>query len=143
MVNARRRKLTEELELINAEISFYRDYDGEAAEEYFSLIQWSKLAEQRARIYLELARIKRITKPQRGLTDADIEAARSVPITRVVEFGRGKSKCFNHADKNPSMYHGTRSNRAVCPVCGKSWSAIDVLIDRDGMTFIEAVRYLI
>lgn len=77
------------------------------------------------------------------ITDAMIEAARAVPVNTLVDFGRGgKVKAWCHDDRNPSMYHGTRSNRAVCPVCDKKFGPIDVLVERDGMSFAEAVRYL-
>jgi hypothetical protein len=72
-----------------------------------------------------------------------IETARSVDVRSVVEFGRsGKALAWCHEDKRPSLYYGNRTNRAVCPVCDKKFSALDVLINRDGYSFIDAVRSL-
>ena len=46
-------------------------------------------------------------------------------------------------DKNPSAYHGTKTNRLVCPVCNKTWSALDILMQRDGINFKDAVLMLV
>lgn len=77
-----------------------------------------------------------------GITDEMIAAARECPINELVEFTRGKSKCWLHDDNNPSMYHGTRTNTAVCPVCDKKLGPIDVLMTRDGYSFVDAVKQL-
>jgi len=82
------------------------------------------------------------SKEKPVITDEDIEAARAYPIDQLIEFNRGKIACPFHEDKNPSAYHGTRSNRLVCPVCAKTWSALDVLMLRDGYGFIDAVKQL-
>ena len=85
----------------------------------------------------------RYLRPNKSaITDEMIEQARGVPVDDLVEFRRGKTQCWLHADKNPSMYHGTRTNTAVCPVCDKKLGPIDVLITRDGYTFIDAVKQL-
>jgi len=76
------------------------------------------------------------------ITDEQIELAKATPITNVIEFKRGKATAWCHEDRNPSMYHGTRKNVAVCPVCDRKFNAVDVLMDRDGLTFVEAVVQL-
>lgn len=77
-----------------------------------------------------------------SITDEMIEQAREYPVSDLVEFNHGKTKCWLHDDNNPSMYHGTRTNKAVCPVCDRKLGPIDVLMTRDGYTFIEAVKQL-
>lgn len=77
-----------------------------------------------------------------GITDSMIEDARQSDVREVVDFRRGKAVAWCHEDKNPSLYYANRINRAVCPVCDKKFSALDVLIERDGMSFIDAVRSL-
>lgn len=77
-----------------------------------------------------------------GLTDEMVEEARNYPITSLFEFVRGKTRCPFHDDKNPSAFHGTRTNRLVCPVCAKTWSSLDIMMERDGMTFKDAVKLL-
>lgn len=78
-----------------------------------------------------------------GITDEMIARAKETPIDSVVEFTRGKTRAWCHDDNNPSMYHGTRTNTAVCPVCDKKFDPIAVLMTRDGMNFPDAVRSLI
>lgn len=76
------------------------------------------------------------------ITEEQIEQAKTTPVTNVIEFHRGKATAWCHEDRNPSLYHGTRKNVAVCPVCDKKFNAVDVLMDRDGLTFVEAVLQL-
>lgn len=86
----------------------------------------------------------RPTKPTVGeITDADIEQARAYPVDQLIKFTRGKATAFCHADKNPSMFHGSRLNVACCPVCDKTFNPVDVLMQRDGFSFIDAVKHLI
>lgn len=77
------------------------------------------------------------------ITEEMIEQAREYPVDRLVDFCRGKATAWCHNDRNPSMYHATRKNLAVCPVCDKKFNPIDILIYRDGYTFPEAVKALI
>lgn len=77
-----------------------------------------------------------------AITDEMIERARDYPVDNLVEFVRGKAKAWCHEDRNPSLFHGTRNNIVVCPVCDKKFGSIDVLVDRDGMTFRDAVTTL-
>jgi hypothetical protein len=74
------------------------------------------------------------------VTEEQIEEARNFPIDKLISFVKGKIACPFHDDKNPSAYHGTRTNRLICPVCNKTWSALDILIKRDGMSFYGALK---
>lgn len=77
-----------------------------------------------------------------SITDEMIESARNYPIENIIEFRNGKALAWCHADKNPSLTWYKAKNRATCFPCGKSFSALDVLMDRDGKSFINAVREL-
>lgn len=110
--------------------------------------------EMEFRIYLEstvnaMKRIKKLEssrpkKPTEGaINDSDIEQARAFPVDQLIDFKRGKSIAFCHPDKNPSLFHGFRNNVAVCPVCDRKFGAIDILMERDGYSFIDAVKQLI
>jgi molybdenum cofactor biosynthesis enzyme MoaA len=92
-------------------------------------------------ICLYQQRVKKGTV-QKGITDRQIDAAREYPIESVVEFVRGVSLAFCHNDTRPSLSHDRKNNKARCFVCNKSFSAIDVLMERDGMSFIDAVKKL-
>lgn len=94
----------------------------------------------------ELEDIERARKPvivkQDEVTPQMIEQAREVKVDSLVEFVRGKMHCFNHEDKTPSAFHGTRENRVVCPVCNDSWDSIAVTMRLGGLSFHDAVRQL-
>lgn len=79
------------------------------------------------------------------LTQQDIDFARDYPVDKLIRFTRGKAKCISgtHDDKNPSMFHGTRMNRAVCPACNSSWSPIDIVMKQQGLGWHDAVRSLL
>ena len=105
------------------------------------------------RIYLEsvAGKMKIINKLEKSrpvkpsdcdISEDDIYTARAVTVDKLIKFNRGKAVAFCHEDKNPSMFHATRKNLAICPVCDRMFGPIDILIERDGMTFIEAVKYL-
>jgi hypothetical protein len=134
--------LTDELELLDLELAFYEDYEGNLESEYLALFSISDLGIKRAKVKMELRSIKNVTINKPGITDEMIQAARDYPIHHLIDFNRGKAIAFCHEDRNPSMYHQTRLNRACCPVCDKSFDSIEVLIKRDGMTFKSAVNSL-
>lgn len=76
-----------------------------------------------------------------SITTEMIEAAAQYPIEKLVEFQGGKAICFNHKEKTPSMTQFR--NKCHCHgSCGRSWSTIDVCMERDSMSFVEAVKIL-
>ena len=93
-------------------------------------------------IKLRSYEVRHLRPNKPSITDEMIAQAREYPVSELVEFSHGKTRCWLHNDNNPSMYHGTRTNKAVCPVCDKKLGPIDVLITRDGYTFVEAVKQL-
>jgi len=77
------------------------------------------------------------------ITDAMIEAARAVPVTAVIQFDRfGKAFAWCHDDKRPSLTFMSKKGIAWCGSCNRYFSALDTLIDRDQMSFVDAVKYL-
>ena len=80
---------------------------------------------------------------EKDISEADIVRARDYPITQLIEFnGAGMAKAFCHEDKQPSLSYWAKANNCRCFVCGKSFDSIAVLVERDGMSFIEAVKKL-
>ena len=76
-----------------------------------------------------------------NITESMIEKAREFPVEQLIEINRqGFTKCFAHNDKKPSAY--CKKNFVHCFVCQKSWDTIQILIDRDGLTFRQAVLQL-
>lgn len=75
------------------------------------------------------------------ITPEMIERARAYPLDQLVEINRQKfATCFAHKDSKPSAY--CKGNFIHCFVCNKSWDTIAVCMERDGMSFREAVLKL-
>lgn len=96
----------------------------------------------------KLDEIKELLNPTVGelqnktsITDSMIERARQYPLDRLLEVNRaGFARCIWHTDTHPSMF--CKKNFAHCFSCSKSGDTIKVLMDRDGLTFREAVMRL-
>lgn len=135
------RFLRQEMPLLLAEVERLADHPDETTR-----IIFGKMAVDR---FLENAREQRalmlaVKKPatDNRITDDMVQQARSFPVTQLIPFQRGKYQAWCHEDRNPSLYHAPRINKAVCPVCNKYFSSIDILVQRDGLTFVDAVRRL-
>ena len=82
-------------------------------------------------------------EPEKRFSDERIEEAKAYPIEQLIEFDRtGKALAWCHTDRTPSLTWYRAGNRARCFPCGKSFNPIQVLMDRDGKTFVEAVKEL-
>lgn len=91
----------------------------------------------------ELKSIKTILRVDKNdITDNMIEIAKSYPVDKLIDFTRGKATAFCHEDRHPTMYHATRNNTANCPACNEVFGSIDILMKRDGLNFVQAVRQL-
>jgi hypothetical protein len=71
-----------------------------------------------------------------------IQRAKECPFTEIVEFRRNTATCPFHADKTPSMHLYEKDNRTHCFSCHRSFDTIGFMMERDGLTFVEAVKYL-
>lgn len=91
----------------------------------------------------EIDRLKKYRRTNKTpITDEMIEAAKQYPIERLIDFTHGVSLAWCHEDKRPSLSWWKDGNRARCFVCDQTFNPIDVLTERDGMTFIQAVKEL-
>lgn len=147
-INARQRFLTDELFIVHDVLSewvqFLEDYDPKSATEVFMISEEiGEAIDRKCAIMKELETIKKMTKdPKDVITDEMVEEARRYPVDRLVPFSKGKAVAWCHPDKNPSLTYMTRTGKAWCPVCGRYFNAVDILVDRDGYTFKDAVREL-
>jgi hypothetical protein len=86
----------------------------------------------------------RVIALRKGIKDSIskemIQAAQDYPFEELHEFKRNFALCPFHEDKTPSM--SLKNNRAKCWSCNKSWDTIQFVMDKDGMTFKEAVLRL-
>jgi hypothetical protein len=77
------------------------------------------------------------------ITETDIDAARNADIRPLIEFDRqGRARAPCHDDNRPSLVFLSRTGKVWCPVCDKKWSALDWLVDVEGIQFTEAVKQL-
>lgn len=96
-----------------------------------------------AEIKWEIKRLDRaLIKFEGQITDEMIERARAYPIERLIPFQKGAALAWCHDDKNPSLTWDRKRNRAKCWPCDKSFDSISVLMERDGMSFRDAVKQL-
>ena len=138
-LSMRKRYLLGEIKAIQTE---YNDPETDCPVGIHFLLE--ALKDARTSIALIDKELMREEERENAVTDAMIEKARSTPVETVIEFIRGKARCIapDHDDRNPSMFHGTKTNRAVCPVCNKSFDAIACYQYVWNVSFYEAVRKL-
>lgn len=137
----RKRFLQSKIDGILEEIRFFLDYQGSLDSEEYALILASDLGIKAAKLRLEIIRLD---MPERKgtVTDEMMEFARNSPVEKVVEFVRGKAFAFCHQDKTPSLTFMNKTGRAWCPACNKYYNAVDILVKRDGLSFLQAVKTL-
>jgi hypothetical protein len=85
--------------------------------------------------------LKHPEKSKNTITPDMIERARVYPFTELIEFRNKQTLCPFHNDKTPSMYL-YKDNRVYCFGCNRGWDTIGFIVERDGLSFVEAVRQL-
>lgn len=94
----------------------------------------------------ERSRLADRDKPQPvgRITDEMIDYAKNVyPIDQVVSFDKGgMAIAFCHNDKKASLARVRGANKARCWPCDKIYNPVDILMLRDGMSFVDAVKEL-
>jgi len=140
MDNNRLEKLTE---TITSEYRAFKEFTlcGVKNDETFAFVMQQKLKAIRAVAKAEREIVRKATSKKGELTDEDFDRAREYPIEQLVEMKGGRCIAFCHESDSYSMML-TRYNRLKCHVCDKSFNPIDVLVERDGYSFIEAVKEL-
>lgn len=77
----------------------------------------------------------------RKLTEDMIRRAREYPFENLLEVNRNHmALCFFRSDKNPSF--SIKNNFGYCFSCQWKGNTIDFLMERDGLSFPEAVKRL-
>lgn len=84
-----------------------------------------------------------VTPSKNTITQAHIDRADAYPIENLIEFRNGKALAFCHEDRVPTLSLWKGKNKARCFACNKSFGPINVLMERDKMSFLDAVRALI
>lgn len=92
-----------------------------------------------------LQKIRAEVKARQGIdkgkiTDEQIQAARERNFTDFIELDRGKASCPFHNERTPSF--SVKDNRGYCFGCNWHGDVIDFIQQKNGMTFVNAVKYL-
>lgn len=77
------------------------------------------------------------------ITRDDIHRARLYDFRGLLSFNRNHCLCPFHNDTQPSMVYNDKRNVVRCYSCNKSWDTIQFVMDKEGLTFPQAVRKLI
>jgi hypothetical protein len=81
-----------------------------------------------------------------GITKSDIQRARDYDFRILLPDGSIRNNtylCPFHNDTQPSMVYNYKRNVVRCYSCNKSWDTIQFVMDKEGLTFPQAVRKLI
>jgi len=117
--------------------------DGELSPHFCRSLFEELTAEAKELRYLSRVSRPGYRQPIGAITPEMILQARQYPIEQLIEFTHGKAVAWcHHPDKTPSLSWHRAGNRAHCFPCGKSFNSIDVLTQRDGMSFKDAVHQL-
>jgi hypothetical protein len=76
------------------------------------------------------------------ITDDMKRRAKEVSVAGLLDLMNGKTSAWCHEDARPSLYVLSRINKAHCPVCDKKFDSIDILMQRDGLNYRDAVLKL-
>lgn len=96
----------------------------------------------------EIQKIKWLLSPnticsKNKITENMKQKARDYPFDQLIKFNRArKAICSFHPDKNPSMSFNPKTNRIRCFACGASFDTIGYVMKVQGISFLEAVKYL-
>lgn len=69
-----------------------------------------------------------------------LDRAREYDFSKLLGSGGVYHRCPFHLDTKPSMV--LKNNKVTCYSCNKTWDTIQFVMDRDGLTFREAVEML-
>jgi len=126
------------------DLEFWSSLDCPTAPVYFdrTMDEFITMAKEARTLTMSAKNPQREQECKDRITDEQIEVARQYPVTQLIDFQRGKSRAWCHEDRNPSLYPATRINKAVCPVCGKYFNSIDIVMELEGLNFVDAVLRL-
>lgn len=142
----RKNYLENQIELIKNEITKLKSDYQESVEEDETYINRAVLVaaiEKREKTKRKLKLELRILEGKKigGLTNEQICLARSRRFEDFLPLKRGKTNCPFHDDKNPSF--SVKNNYGNCFGCGWKGGIVQFIMDRDGVSFPDAIRSLI
>jgi hypothetical protein len=101
-----------------------------------------QILEAKERITKHEGEIKAMNSDKKGdITEEMIQRAKEHPFTDLLPFKKNKCFCPYHEERTPSA-HLYLDNHVYCFSCHNNFDTIDFIMERDGKTFSEAVKYL-
>lgn len=76
------------------------------------------------------------------ITDEQIARAKSCPIKDYIKTSNNKAVCIFHSEKTPSLHIYPKTNKFYCFSCHKNGTVIDIVMQLEGLNFVEAVKRL-
>jgi len=133
-------KITEAMELM----SRYEDYQRRdcTLEKLLTGEKIQAKVKEIQKIQGEAIALRKGNNSRADITEDMIQRAKSYPFTDLIEIQHNTARCFLHEDKKPSMHYYPASNTLHCFSCHKTLDTIDYVMERDGLSFKDAVRGL-
>lgn len=137
-------KLTAEYALVNNHLPWRDDIIKEGARR-----EMDEIGRQIRRLRMRIADVRNIGRKsvesaqsqKVRITDGMIAKAKEFPLDQLIEVNRqGFAKCIWHTDSKPSMF--CKKNFVHCFVCAKGGDTIALVMQKDSMSFREAVMRL-
>lgn len=75
-----------------------------------------------------------------GILEEEVRTAKQYDFKQLHDFRNSYGLCPFHDDTNPSLV--LKNNKVRCFSCDKSWDTIQFVMDKEGLTFPQAVRRL-
>lgn len=142
-LTCRKRYLTGQIFVREMNIQAFEVETGNSDLDYFRELMAIEDVKAIAEMKREIKKLDRaLMKFEGGITDEMIERARAYPIDKLIHFTKGAALAWCHDDKRPSLTWDRKRNKAKCWPCDKSFDSIAVLMERDNLTFRDAVRRL-
>lgn len=95
--------------------------------------------------YIEEFTPKRMPNSRARSTEAntDVERAKAIPVTQIMQFTHRKAPCVWHDERTPSMHYYPKTNSVYCFGCGKHGDTIDVYRQIHNCDFKTALNELL
>lgn len=75
-----------------------------------------------------------------SISESDIIRARETAMEKFIEVRKGFSRCPFHQEKTPSFH--VKDNLFFCFGCGKGGDTITFVMEKFGLSFKEAIKYI-
>jgi hypothetical protein len=143
------KKLKKEIKVLTSEIqkdlkNIYKNIEDEFSVWFNEEIVKVWKGEDLNRLDKEVSKLEWLLNPKKEtldkITEVMIERAKQFPFQNLIEIKRNFTTCPFHSDRKPSFY--IKNNWGYCFGCGWHGDTIKFLMEKEGLTFREAIKYL-